>query len=390
MSHLGCFPTRILMGENSLEQLSNLLVEFESKNVLLVTDMGLTKAGLVDVVINRINKTDVRLTIYNETQPEPTIANFKGALKLVENSEIDLVIGLGGGSSIDLAKAVALMIKHKDSEFLDYVGINKVPSPGLPTIMISTTSGTGSEVSKFAVLTDEMTHLKSVIASPNIVAKVAIVDPKLTYSLPKVITAHTGMDALVHCIEGYLATRSSDFSDDLALAGIGKIWENLYKAFSEPNNSEARYQMSLGSMYGGLVLNVTDGAGMVHGLAFSLGVYCNLPHGLANSVMLPYTLEYLAPYCEDRLVKLANTIGISKETNKDTINTFILEIVEYQKKLEIPTSLEQLNISRDLLMTLSESSVQQERLQTNSPKRLSTEEIFGIFSKSYSQFEVVE
>lgn len=384
MSHLSCFPTRVLIGVDALNQITDVLKEFNTKSVLLVTDEGLTKAGLVEKVVEVLNKSNVSLTIFNETLPEPTISNFKSALSLAKDTEFDLVIGLGGGSSIDLAKAVALFIKHSNNEFLDFVGINKVPSPGIPTIMISTTSGTGSEVSKFAVLTDEVTHLKSVIASPNIVPTVAVVDPTLTYSLPKVITAHTGIDALVHSIEGFLAVRCSNFSDELALIGLKKIWKNIEKVYQNPNDTDARYEMSVGSMLGGLVLNTTDGAGMVHGLAFSLGVYCNLPHGLSNSLMLPYTLEYLAPYCEDKLVLLANSIGIKEETAKSTIQKFIEEIIALQQRLELPVTLRELGIEENLLQTLAESSYKQERLQTNSPKRLDVNEIFSIFKNSHN------
>ncbi|MFC7685256.1 iron-containing alcohol dehydrogenase family protein [Ureibacillus sp. GCM10028918] len=383
MSHLSCFPTRLLIGENALNQVNDVLKEFGTKNILLVTDKGLTAAGIVDKVVDCIKNSGADITIFNETKPEPTISNFKSALELAKGIDIDLVIGLGGGSAIDLAKAVALLLKH-DKEFLEFVGINKVPSPGLPTIMISTTSGTGSEVSKFAVLTDEETHLKSVIASPNIVPTVAVVDPALTYTLPPVITAHTGLDALVHVIEGYLAQRNSNFSNELALVGLKKIWNHIEAAYEDGLDKEARYEMAIGSMIGGLVLNTTDGAGMVHGLAFSLGVYCNLPHGLSNSLMLPYTLKYLAPYCEEELVTLAKNVNIVGDSNTQTIERFIEEIIQLQKRLNLPITLEELGIEESLLETLAESSYTQERLQSNSPKRLEKDELLAIFKQAYN------
>src|SRR5699024_8413424 len=337
--------------------------------VLIITDKGLVKAGVLDNVLSKLNSEGLEFYVFDETNPEPTISNFQEALEQNRNKDIDLIIGLGGGSAIDLGKAVALFLKH-DAEFLDFVGINKVPSKGLPTIMISTTSGTGSEVSKFAVLTDEETSLKSVIASPNIVPTVSVVDPTLTYSLPKVITAHTGLDALVHCIEGYLVVRNSNFTNELALVGLKKIWNNLEKAFNDGNHYEARYEVSLGSMIGGLVLNTTDGAGMVHGLAFSLGVYCKLSHGLSNSLVLPYTLDYLTPYAEHEIANLARELNISGDNDKEIVQNFINEILELQRKLELPTTLQELKVEKSLIPTLSESSNRQERLQTNSPKRL--------------------
>lgn len=382
MTHLACSPARIINGPGAINRVTEILTEFKTKNVLLVTDQGLTKAGLVDTVLAIINKIDIKVTVFNETKPEPTISNFESALKIARELGIDLVIGLGGGSSIDLAKAVALLLKH-DNDFLDFVGVNKVPSPGLPTIMISTTSGTGSEVSKFAVLTDENTKLKSVIASPNIVPTVAIVDPELTLSLPPIITAHTGIDSMVHAIEGYLAVRNSNYSNELALISLKKIWNNIEKAYSEPKNIDARYEMSLGSMLGGLVLNTTDGAGMVHGLAFSLGVHCHLSHGLSNSLMLPYTLNYLAPHCEQGLVELANAIGIDEGSSNGTIEKFITEIISLQQRLDLPVSLKELGIKEELIPQLAESSIHHERLQSNTPKRLTVEELTLIFEKAH-------
>src|SRR5699024_10677876 len=154
MSHLSSFPERLLFGDNALEDVKGVLKEFKSKKVLIITDKGLVKAGVLDNVLSKLNSEGLELYVFDETNPEPTISNFQEALEQNRNKDIDLIIGLGGGSAIDLGKAVALFLKH-DAEFLDFVGINKVPSKGLPTIMISTTSGTGSEVSKFAVLTDE-------------------------------------------------------------------------------------------------------------------------------------------------------------------------------------------------------------------------------------------
>ncbi|WP_462420585.1 iron-containing alcohol dehydrogenase [Salinicoccus sp. Marseille-QA3877] len=382
MSHLSSFPERLLFGDNALEDVKGVLKEFQSKNVLIVTDKGLVKAGVVENVLDVLKSEELNFHIFDNTNPEPTISNFKEALEENRSNEIDLVIGLGGGSPIDLGKAVALFLKH-DAEFLDYVGVNKVPSKGLPTIMISTTSGTGSEVSKFAVLTDEKTKLKSVIASPNIVPTISVVDPQLTASLPPHITANTGIDALVHCIEGYLAVRNSNLSNELALVGLGKIWNNLQAAYDDGGNKDARYEMSLGSMLGGLVLNTTDGAGMVHGLAFSLGVYCNLPHGLSNSLVLPYTLDYLKPHAIDSLNTLAIKVNIEGSSKEEKVDNFIKEIFELQKNLNIPVTLEEMEINKELIPKLAESSNTQERLQTNSPKRLEVQEIEHIFTNAF-------
>jgi alcohol dehydrogenase class IV len=265
---------------------------------------------------------------------------------------------------------------------LNYVGIDKIPSPGLPTVMISTTSGTGSEVSKFAVLTDEETNLKSVICSPYILASVSIVDPELTLSLPPVITANTGMDALVHAIEGYLSVRSSPYTDQLALLAFSKIWGNLGSAYGEGGDIVARTEMSMGSMLGGLVLNTTDGAAMIHGLAFSLGVYCHLPHGLSNSLVLPYVLEVVAPLHPEKVMNLAKIAGIERGNVQDTINALIHSIIEFQQRLDLPINLKEMDISEDLLPILAKSSFGMERLQSNSPKRLGEGEILDIFKRA--------
>ncbi|WP_257348295.1 iron-containing alcohol dehydrogenase [Pseudalkalibacillus decolorationis] len=294
MSYTVFSPSRIFSGPGSIERLKGLVEELGAEQLFVVTDQGLRKAGIVEKVVNLLNDERLNVSVFDETQPEPTVGNYEDALKLAKDTKAQLIIGLGGGSSIDLAKAVSLGMVHPGS-ILDYVGIDKVPGPGLPTILVSTTSGTGSEVSKFAVLTDEATNLKSVVCSPYNLAVASIVDPELTLSLPPVITAHTGMDALVHTIEGYIAERSSPYTDQLALLAFEKIWNNLSTVYHDGSNVDARTEMAIGSMMGGLVLNTTDGAGMVHGLAFSLGVYCHLSHGLSNSLVLPYVLEVVAP-----------------------------------------------------------------------------------------------
>ncbi|MBI0579861.1 iron-containing alcohol dehydrogenase [Neobacillus cucumis] len=381
MSYTIFSPSRILFGEGSINKLSEVVQRFNAKKVILITDQGIKKAGIVDRVLQVLDTEVIDVVIFDQTKPEPTVKNYEDALKLAKLENIELVIGLGGGSSLDLAKAVALSMVHEES-ILSFVGIDKVPSPGLPTIMISTTSGTGSEVSKFAVLTDEETNLKSVICSPHVLASFAIVDPGLTLSLPPVITAHTGIDALVHAIEGYLAVRSAPYTDQLALNAFEKIWNHLSSAYKNGNDIEARTEMSMGSMLGGLVLNTTDGAAMVHGLAFSLGVYCHLSHGLSNSLVLPYVLEVIAPLRQEKVLKLAKIAGIERDSVQETINAFIEAIVELQQRIDLPTTLKELNISQDLLPVLANSSYGMERLQSNSPKRLSEQEILDIFQRA--------
>lgn len=381
MSYTIASPSRIFCGQGSIQRLRDLVNELGAKRVLLVTDLGIRKSGIVDKILSVLNDELLTVAIFEETKAEPTISNYKDALRVAKKEEIELVIGLGGGSSLDLAKAVALSMVHEEP-ILHFVGIDKVPSPGLPTIMISTTSGTGSEVSKFAVLTDEATNLKSVICSPHILATAAIVDPELTFTLPPVITAHTGIDALVHVIEGYLAVRSSPYTDELALLAFQKIWTNLEACYKDGYDLHARSEMAVGSMMGGLVLNTTDGAGMVHGLAFSLGVYCHLSHGLSNSLVLPYVLEVIAPLREEKIMKLARAAGVEESTVQDTINSLIRSIVDLQKRIELPTTLKELHIADELLPMLANSSFGMERLQSNSPKRLSVQEIENIFQRA--------
>lgn len=376
-------PSRIFGGPGSVRQLPDIVKEWSVNRLLLVTDKGLRQAGIVDQVLDLLDDKTLRIHVFDETKPEPTVGNYESALHMAKEENIELVIGLGGGSAIDLAKAVALSMVHAHP-FLDLVGINKVPGPGLPTVLISTTSGTGTEVSKFAVLTDEETSLKSVIASPHVLASVAIVDPELTLTLPPVITSHTGIDAMVHAIEGYLAVRSSPYTDQLALLALDKLWNNIKKTYENGNDLSARTEMAVGSMMGGMVLNTTDGAGMVHGLAFSLGVYYQLSHGLSNSLVLPYVLETIAPLEKEKMMKLAKVIGIEEKTKEGTINAFIQAIVELQKSLDLPTTLKEIGVDRSQLKTLAKSSFGMERLQSNSPKRLSEAEILDIFDRSYT------
>ncbi|MET3504563.1 iron-containing alcohol dehydrogenase family protein [Halalkalibacter oceani] len=376
-------PPRIHCGAGSIDRLNDEVKSFGVKRLLIVTDKGLKNAGIVDKVLHVLDNGDFHVTVFDETKAEPTVAIYQAALELGKANDVELVIGLGGGSSMDVAKAVSLSLVRSEP-ILHFVGINRVPGPGVPIITISTTSGTGSEVSQVFVLTDEDTSLKSAIFSPHVLPSVAIIDPELTLSLPPVITAHTGIDAMVHAIEGYLAVRSSPYTDELALLAFEKIWNHLKQAYDNGDDLNARTEMAVGSMIGGMVMNTTSGAGMVHGLAFALGVHCHLSHGLSNSVVLPYVLEVVAEYEQEKVLKLAKIAGSNGRTSQETIMNFINRILEMQRSLDLPTSLKELNIEEEVLPVLAKSSYGMERLQSNSPKRLSEDEILQIFKRALS------
>lgn len=377
-------PHSILFGNGEVARIGKEARRLGGNRVLVVTDRVIAKVGILEKVRASLEEEGLQVGVFDGTEPEPTLRNYNECLKIVSEGGYDLVVGLGGGSSMDLAKAVAL-VGGIGGPIKDYFGIDRVPKRGLPTIMVCTTSGTGSEVSKFAILTDQDTNLKMAIVSPYILANVAIVDPTLTLSMPPSVTAATGMDALTHAIEGYVAVKSSPLTDALALEAARIIGRSLRPAVADGRNLEARAEMALASMIGGQVLTTTGGAGAVHGLAFALGVHYHLPHGLANSLVLPYVLEYTAMSSVPKLVKVAEALGEPSDgkSDREYAGSVVRAIFQLQKDIGVPIRLRDVGVEREKLPVLARDAAKQERVLLNTPRQLTEKEILAIFESAY-------
>ncbi len=318
MSAVGNFefvlPTRIIYGAGCVRQLPDEIRKMKHERPLLVTDKGLIKAGIVKRITDILDKAEIEYEIYDGIQPNPRDTTVMEAAKFAAEKKIDMMIAIGGGSSMDTAKAVGVILKE-GGEIGDYEGLGMVSEPITDLVAIPTTVGTGSEVTFWSVITDTKRHFKMSVGSPLIAARLALVDPDLVETLPPSIIAATGMDALTHAIEGYTGKLSEPITDACGIYAIEMIGKNIRNAVydSEP---EARGKMLLGSLIAGICFGNSDIAG-VHCMGEAMGGLYDLPHGLSMAIMLPHVMEYNCVACIDKFIRIAKALGENVEGLSD-------------------------------------------------------------------------
>lgn len=377
-------PGTIYFGMNAVEKIVDEVKRFKARKVLVVCDPGVAKAGIAERIKDMIVKeAGLPAEIYADVEPEPSIESLERCTEFCVSGEYDLVVGVGGGSSMDTAKATAVMAKNPGS-IRDYFGIDKVPQKGLPTIMVATTSGTGSEISNNAVFLDRQQNLKIGAVSPYMLTDVAIVDPMLTVSMPPSVTAATGMDALTHSIEAYTAMRATPLSDIWALESIRLCAKSLRTAVMRGSDLEARYDMALASMMGGVAIaNASTGA--VHALAYPLGGTYHVPHGVSNALMMPYVLEY--NYLADlpKFAKIAEAMGecIDGLCPRDAAHKAVEAVCKLSADIGIPQRLRDVNVPQEALEGFVPGAMATTRLMNNNPRRLTAEDVLAIYKNAW-------
>lgn len=337
-------PT-LYTGQGSSSELCKAIAFMGTKKILVVTDEMLVKIGLVDRIVSQLEKLSVSTVIYDGIQPDPTFEQVKGGIDMAKRHHCDAVLAVGGGSSIDAAKVISAGATNtKPIEKM--IGVFKVRKACLPFYAIPTTSGTGSEATIGAVISNSVSHEKFLLLDPKLVPLMAALDSTLMTGLPSPITAATGMDALTHAIEAYISINASPDTDGYALMATRLIMENIMTAFNDGGNLEARHNMALASYYGGLALTKAS-LGYVHAISHGFGAHYHTPHGLGNAIVLPYVLEYSKDACIDRLADLAKVSGLKEgnESNTELANKFIARVRILNKDLGIPETLEALNAS---------------------------------------------
>ncbi|MED3272660.1 alcohol dehydrogenase [Bacillus thuringiensis serovar silo] len=314
-------PKSVLYGRNSLEKLGEQSKKL-GKRAFIVTDTIMEKLGYVEKCIKQLNKKSITVSTYNKVDAEPTNIHVLEALSLCKEEKCDFIIGIGGGSCIDAAKAVAVLYTN-GGEVEDYVQKDiEIENNPLPLIAIPTTSGTGSEVTSVAVITNKKTDVKMMMKHPSFIPKVAIIDPVLTSSLPPQITAATGIDALCHAIEAYISKVSQPLTDVLALSAIESIMKYLRIAYEDGRNMEAREAMMIASLQAGIAFSnalVT----LVHGMSRPVGALFHVPHGISNAILLPTVLEFTKTSAMKRLAKIGRSL------NKDLYSNSDEEVADY-------------------------------------------------------------
>ncbi|MBC7332698.1 MAG: iron-containing alcohol dehydrogenase [Synergistetes bacterium] len=299
-------PETILYGMGALASVGN-EVKRLGKKALLVTDSIMEKLGYVDNIKKRIEAEGVSVVVYSGVNTEPTVSHVEEGLKLYLEEKCDVIVALGGGSPIDVAKAIGILATN-GGLITDYMGINKVKNPIPPVVAIPTTSGTGSEVTKFTIITDTVKDVKMLIGSILIVPKVAIDDPELTLTMPPKTTAATGIDAFTHAIEAYISRKSHPFTDVFARSAIQRIARYIRRAWSVPDDIEARSQMMLASLEAGVAFSNAS-VTIVHGMSRPIGAVFHVPHGISNAVLLPVCMEFCMIGSLEKFADVAKLMG---------------------------------------------------------------------------------
>lgn len=371
------FPTLVRFGKDVISELGPHLKEQGLKKVLVVSDPGLVKLPVFDQVTGMIKKAGLDVVVFSEIDKNPVKSNvLKGAATYAKNN-CDSIVGFGGGASMDVARAIALKINHHQDlfDYDDAIGGDKFVTGDIPYfVTVPTTSGTGSEVGRSTVISDDDTHAKKILFSPKLMARKVFADPTLSMSLPPFVTAATGMDALTHNIEAYLAKGFSPLCDGIALEGIRLISESIERATHNPD-LESRAKMMIASLMGATAFQ--KGLGIVHSLAHPLSTLVDMHHGLANAIMLPHGMEYNKSVSGARMKTIAVTIGL-KDTSPEG---FIEWIRELNKKLNIPSQLSTQNVNESHLEKLSELAINDPCWPSNE-KPVTKKDFLEIYRKS--------
>lgn len=371
-------------GWGCLNQLLPEVERFKATNILIVTDPFLKELGLADKVQQPLRTKGYATTIYTDIAPEPPLAIGEKLVDFTRKHQFDLVIGLGGGSALDLAKLAAVLAVHdgKVADYLNLTGTKALEHKGLPKILIPTTSGTGSEVTNISVLSLDTT--KDVVTHDYLLADSAIVDPELTISLPPKVTAATGVDALTHAIEAYVSVNANEVTDALALQAIRLISGSIRTAVLEGENKQARSDMSYGSYLAGLAFFNAGVAG-VHALAYPLGGQFHIAHGDSNAVLLPYVMGYIRQSCEKRMKDILDAMGISSAylSQEEASYNCVDALQQLVQDVKIPSTLKGFNIPEEALEQLTDDATKQTRILARSPMPLEREDIYAIYRAAF-------
>ncbi len=378
-------PTQIQFGAGSITNLAKTVKDFKGSNVFLVVDPGLVKAGLISPITAPLKKAKIPFTVYDKIDPEPGLKLADKGTKIAKKSGCDCVVGVGGGSAMDVAKAVAILLTN-GGKAVDYLGLGLIKKPGVPKIMVPTSSGTGAEVTFTAVFINEKTGSKGGMNGDPLYPDAAILDPELTRSLPPHVTAFTGIDALTHALEAYTSTQAHTISEMYSLEAISLIADNLPAAYANGANLEARSAMLMGSLLGGKAL-ATAGVGLVHAMAYPMGGMFGIPHGLANAVLLPFVVEYNLIGNLEKFAVLAETLGQNTEdlTLRESANLCVDALFNLNDDVGIPATLKDLNIPFDAIPEMAKIALTVTRPVENNPRQPSLKDVIAIYETAFNE-----
>lgn len=365
MTNQVILPRIMQLGARASESIPDVLSSLGCSRPLLITDKMMVQLGYAERIQATLAASGLKVDIFADTVPEPTVASIQAGVDMASAGDYDSIIALGGGSPIDSAKAIGILAKL-GGKMRDYKFPRNVTETGLPIIAVPTTAGTGSEVTRFTIITDEQNDEKMLCVGIGFMPVAALVDYHLTLSLPPRVTADTGLDALTHAIEAYVSQKANLYSDSQALAAMKLIAPNLRRAYHDGSDEEARESMMLGSTLAGVAFSSASVA-LVHGMSRPIGAFFHVPHGLSNAMLLPCVTAFSIPAAAERYTDCARAMGIATEQDStEQANTKLLaELQALNDELQVPTP-EQFGIDRERFFELMPTMAQQ-ALDSGSP-----------------------
>jgi len=346
-------------GAGAREVLPKEVARLGLHKAFVATDKDLLKFGVADKVLEVLRRSDIPYEVFSEIKPNPTVSNVNAGVEAFAKSGADFIIAIGGGSSIDTAKAIGIITNNPEfSDVVSLEGTANTKKKSVPIIALPTTAGTAAEVTINYVITDEKNQKKMVCVDPNDIPAIAIVDAELMYTLPKGLTASTGLDALTHAIEGLITKGAWEMSDMFEIKAIEMITRYLEKAVNEPTNEEARNGMAVAQYIAGMAFS-NVGLGVVHGMAHPLGAIFDIPHGVANALLLPMIMEFNAPAALDKFVIIAKAMNVYKDgmSKEEAAKAAVDAVRSLSIRVGIPQHLSDLGIKEGDLERLAESAI---------------------------------
>ncbi len=380
-------PTKIVFGNGVIHDLAGVVRDLGGSKVFLVVDPGLAAAGLADHITAPLEAAGIPFVLFDRVDPEPGLKLADSGCGIAKAEGCDCVVGAGGGSAMDIAKAVSILVTN-GGKAADYLGLGKIKKPGLPKIMVPTTAGTGSEVSFTAVFINEETRSKGGMNGDPLYPEAAVLDPELTLTMPPHVTAATGIDALTHAIESFVSVQANGMSEVYSLEAINLIAENLPLAYADGRNLEARYHMLLGSLLAGKGLALA-GVGLVHAMAYPLGGMFGIPHGLANAVLLPYVMDYTLIGAPERFSVIADAMGmrIEKLTTREAASLAVEAVYALNREVGIPPNLAELGIREESLPEMADVALTVTRPVENNPRQPTRDEVIRVYQEAMRGWE---
>jgi len=374
------FPTTIRFGAGASRELGDYLLKNNLSNPLIVTDPTVSQLDFFRVIIDDLKKKNISTETFSDIHKNPVKSDVYKGTEVYDNTKRDSIIGIGGGAALDVARAIVLRVNHREDLFKydDLVGGDVYVTNDVPHfITIPTTAGTGSEVGRSAIIADDETHQKKILFSPKLLAKIVFADPLLTMELPPFITAATGMDALTHNMEAYLAKMPHPLCEGIALEGISLINQSLNKAVNEPDLA-SRSKMMIASLMGAVAFQ--KGLGVVHSLAHPLSSLLDTHHGLANAVNIPYGMEFNIEGFENKFKRIARTLELKEETGEAVVKY----LFDLNSKINIPHKLSAIGVKEEHIETLADLAIA-DFAHPNNPKPVSREDFRNLYSKALYQ-----